>query len=85
MRNPGDGNVFNIKKVVRRYLYNDFLEIPENKLMDFLPQIRSYLPGDMEILEKWMSHFKDAKIPFCVTNKKTTHGKVFVLWKERIV
>ncbi len=72
--------------IVRYYREKEFLQIPENRLIDIIPIIAKARP-ELSILESWEKHFQNLKIPYCVKEKPGwVQGKVapvLSLWKER--
>lgn len=82
---------FDSTTVIDYHLEEEFKQIPESILMDFLP---GEPKPDNVVMETWKKHFRGVRVPFAISKvfvaRKDGHGKrivveSFVLWKQRRV
>jgi len=76
-----ENNFYNSNKIVRRYRFKQFSEIPPWKLVDIVHGIVEGKIADENILKSWEDHFRSMKIPYVImleSGRKT-------LWKELVV
>ena len=59
-------------KIIKRYRYKEFLEIPKSKLWEFVGPIfgmKFQGQDDEEILNTWINYFKSVKVPYIVVKR----------------
>ena len=76
---------FDYKSVIGYSNGDEFCEI--SNLVDIIPAIVETNKSEVEILEKWKSHFRELDVPYAITRTlhktKAKDISYLSLWKER--
>lgn len=84
-------NIFADNNVVEYHLKEEFEKIPQTKLIDQVQEIANNSPGQMKILDTWMVHFRQQRVPFKVSSRPRFDVKgrhlynILTLWKEDLI